>query len=184
MIFHENETNLPPLREDGVNRGVERRNISTDYTMDEVAVYNNEFDSDSRLVMQGAKVTGDYVTRRHVNMAITMMYQAQSDEENRTRWVNLIEFYQGVQAKSFFNSVERIEENLFDQPPLSFTIFKTFSMIDFIKFKNFYSELAWNILVYRINKIHTYYVKHKEVISKSNYSNHYVYKVHSHSYFD
>lgn len=52
MIFHENETNLPPLREDGVNRGVERRNISTDYTMDEVAVYNNEFDSDSRLVMQ------------------------------------------------------------------------------------------------------------------------------------
>lgn len=118
MIFHENETNLPPLREDGVNRGVERRNISTDYTMDEVAVYNNEFDSDSRLVMQGAKVTGDYVTRRHVNMAITMMYQAQSDEENRTRWANLIEFYQGVQAKSFFNIVERIEENLFDQPPL------------------------------------------------------------------
>ena len=153
MIFHENETNLPPLREDGVNRGVERRNISTDYTMDEVAVYNNEFDSDSRLVMQGAKVTGDYVTRRHVNMAITMMYQAQSDEENRTRWANLIEFYQGVQAKSFFNIVERIEENLFDQPPLSFTIFKTFSMIDFIKFKNFYSELAWNILVYRINKL-------------------------------
>ena len=30
--------------------------------MDETPVYNNEFRSDTRLVMQGAKVPGDFVT--------------------------------------------------------------------------------------------------------------------------
>lgn len=165
---------LSPLKENGENCGVLRRDIGSHYTMDEVAVYNNEFDSDTRLIMQGAKVTGEYESRRHVNMAIKMVYQVQSDEENWSRWSDLIEHYQSVQAKSYFNIAERIEENLFDQPPVSFTIYKTFSMIDFIKFKNIYSELEWNILVYRVNKIHTYYVKHKEVISKSHYSKHYM----------
>lgn len=51
MIFYENEINFLLLREDGVNCGVERRNISIDYIMDEVVVYNNEFDSDFCLVM-------------------------------------------------------------------------------------------------------------------------------------
>ena len=35
--------------------------------------------------MQGARITGEYVTRRHVNMAIKMVYQIQSDEENWSR---------------------------------------------------------------------------------------------------
>lgn len=90
--------------------------------MDETAVYNNEFDSDSRLIMQGAKVTGDYQTRRHLNMAIKLVYQVQSDEENRSRWSDLIEHYQSVQAKSYFNVVQCMEDNLAIHPPVSFTI--------------------------------------------------------------
>lgn len=53
---------LSPLKENGVNRRVKRRDIGSDYTMDETPVYNNEFRSDTRLVMQGAKVPGDFVT--------------------------------------------------------------------------------------------------------------------------
>lgn len=70
--------------------------------MDETAVYNNDFDEESRLIIQGAKVTGDFKTRRHLNMAIKLVYQVQSDEENWSRWPDLIDSYQSVQAKSFF----------------------------------------------------------------------------------
>lgn len=83
VIFYNDDTRvLSPLKENGENCGVLRRDIGSDYTTTEVAVYNNEFDSDTRCVMQGAKVTGDYESRRHVNMAIKMVYQVQSDEEN------------------------------------------------------------------------------------------------------
>lgn len=126
--------------------GVLRRDVGSDYTMDETAVYNNEFDSDTRLVMQGAKVTGDYKTRRHLNMAIKMVYQVQLDEGNWSRWPDLIEHYHSVQANSFFHVVQCMGENLVIQPPVSFTIYKTFTMIEFRKFKNFYSELDWNII--------------------------------------
>ena len=143
--------------------------------MDEVASFNDEYDSESSMTMQGARITGEYVTRRRVNMAIKMVYQIQSDEENWSRWPDLIEHYHEVQAKSFYNIVERMEENLPIQPPMGFAIYKTFSMIDFAKFKNFYSESEWNSLMYRIDKIHTYYVQHKEVISKLRYRKHYVY---------
>lgn len=50
--------------------------------MDELASYNEEYNSESSTIMQGARVTGDYETRRHVNMAIKMVYQLQADEEN------------------------------------------------------------------------------------------------------
>lgn len=76
-----------------------------------------------------------------------MVYQLQSDEENWTRWPDLIEHYHDVQAKSFFNIVQRMEENLPIQPPVGFTIYKTFCMIDFAKFKNFYFESEWNSLI-------------------------------------
>ena len=46
-------------------------------------------------------------------------------------------------------------------------------MIDFAKFKNFYSESEWNSLIYRIHKIHAYYVQHKEFISKHRYNKRY-----------
>lgn len=77
-----------------------------------------------------------------------------------------------------------MEENLVIEPPVSFIIYKTFNMIEFSKFKNFHSELEWNVLVYRINKIHMYYVKNKEVISKEKYSKHYVLQIQSYSYFE
>lgn len=57
-------------------------------------------------------------------------------------------------------------------------------MIKYSKYKHFYSELEWNILIYRINKIHSYYVKHKEVISKSKYTKYSVFEEQSHSYFE
>lgn len=145
--------------------------------MDELASYNEEYISESSTIMQGARVTGDYETRRHVNMAIKMVYQLQSDEENWTRRPDLIEHYHDVQAKSFFNIVQRMEENLPIQPPAGFTIYKTFCMIDFAKFKNFYFESEWNSLIYKIDKIHAYYVQHKEVISKLRYHKRYVYPI-------
>lgn len=77
-----------------------------------------------------------------------------------------------------------MDENLPIQPPVSFPIYKTFSMIKYSKYKHFYSELVWNILIYRINKIHSYYVKHKEVISKSKYTKYSVFEEQSHSYFE
>lgn len=82
---------------------IEEGDVGSNYTMDETAVYNDEFDSNTRLVMQDAKVTGDYQKRRHLNMAIKMVFQVQSDEENWSRWPDLITLYQSVQAKSFFN---------------------------------------------------------------------------------
>ena len=39
-------------------------------------------------------------------MAIKMVYQLQADEENWTRWPDLIEHYQMVQAKSFSISLK------------------------------------------------------------------------------
>ena len=152
--------------------------------MDEVAAYNEEYDSQSSMIMQGVRNTADYVTRRHVNMAIKLVYQLQSDEENWTRWPDLLEHYHEVQAKSFYNIVERIEENLPIQPPVAFAIYKTFSLIDFAKFKNFYSESEGNILMYRVDKIHAYYVQHKGVILKHKYSKHCVYPIKSSSYFE
>lgn len=95
----------------------------------EVATYSEEYDSQSSMIMQGARNTADYVTRRHVNVAIKLVYQLQSDEENLNPWPDLLEHYHKVQAKSFYNIVERIEENLPIQPPVAFAIYKTFSMI-------------------------------------------------------
>ena len=66
--------------------------------MDEVATYN-EYDSQSSMIMQGARNTADYVTRRHVNVAIKLVYQLQSDEENLNPWPDLLEHYHKVQAK-------------------------------------------------------------------------------------
>ena len=77
-----------------------------------------------------------------------------------------------------------MEENLVIEPPVSFTIYKTFAMIEFSKFQNFYSEPEWNMLVYKINKIHMYYMKHRETIVKHRYSKHHVLKVQSLSYFE
>ena len=184
VVLHESQCQyLSPLKENGVNRGV-KRSAGSDYTMDEVAAYNEEYDSQSSMIMQGARNTADYVTRRHVIMAIKLVYQLQSDEENWTRWPDLLEHYHEVQAKSFYNIVERMEENLPIQPPVAFTIYKKFSMIDFSKFKKFYSESEWNILMYKVDKIHAYYVRHKEVISKHKYSKHYVYPTQTTSYFE
>lgn len=64
----------------------------------EVATYNEEYDSQSSMIMQGARNTADYVTRRHVNIAIKLVYQLQSDEENWTPWPDLLEHYHEVQA--------------------------------------------------------------------------------------
>ena len=76
VIFHNDDARvLPPLKENGENCAELRRDIGTDYTMDETAVYNNEFSSETRLIMQGIKVTGDYETRRPLNMTIKMVYQ-------------------------------------------------------------------------------------------------------------
>lgn len=84
VILHESQCQyLSPLKENGVNRGI-KRSAGSDYTMDEVASYNEEYDSESSMIMQGARVTADYVTRRHVNMAIKLVYQLQSNEENWT----------------------------------------------------------------------------------------------------
>ena len=89
-----------------------------------------------------------------------------------------------VQAKSFFNIVERIEENLDPEPPVGFGIYKTFSNIDFCKFEEFYSRTEWDNLLFKLNKIHSYYLKNKDVISKLKFSKHYVYPFQTRSHFD
>ena len=97
-FLHESQCQyLSPLKENGVNCGIER-SAGSDYTMDEVATYNEEYDSQSSMIMQGARNTADYVTRRHVNIAIKLVYQLQSDEENWTPWPDLLEHYHEVQA--------------------------------------------------------------------------------------
>ena len=94
-IFNNDDARvLSPLKENDKNCRVQRRDVGSDYTMDETAVYNNEFGSNTRLIMQSAKVTGDYETRRHLNVAIKMVYHVQSDEENWSRWADLITHYQ------------------------------------------------------------------------------------------
>ena len=50
--------------------------------MDEMAAFCQDYDQESRLIMQGARVTADYKTRRHLIMAVKMVYQIQSEEEN------------------------------------------------------------------------------------------------------
>lgn len=182
VVFHNTDARtLSPLKENGENCKVQRRDFGS-WSMDEVAEYNDEFDKQSRLIMQGAKVTGEFRTRRHLNMA--MVYQVQSNKENWSRWPDLLDFYANVQAKSFFNVVQSMEENLAIEPQVSFTIYKTFTIIEFSKFQNFYSESEWNVLVYRIHKTHMYYMKNKEGISKHRYSKHYVLKKQSLSYFE
>ena len=89
-----------------------------------------------------------------------------------------------VQAKSFFNIVERMEENLDQEPPVGFGIYKTFSNIDFCKFEEFYSRTEWDNLLFKLNKIHSYYLKNKDVISKLKFSKHYVYPFQTRSHFD
>ena len=89
-----------------------------------------------------------------------------------------------VQAKSFFNIVERMEENLDLEPPVGFGIYKTFSNIDFCKFEEFYSRTEWDNLLFKLNKIHSYYLKNKDVISKLKFSKHYVYPFQTRSHFD
>ena len=79
-----------------------------------------------------------------------------------------------VLAKSFFNIVERMEENLDPEPPVGFGIYKTFSNIDFCKFEEFYSRTEWD----------SYYLKNKDVISKLKFSKHYVYPFQTRSHFD
>ena len=94
-------------------------------------------------------------------MAIKLVYQLQSEEENWTRWADLIEHYHEVQAKSFYNITERMEENLYGYPPVGFNIYRTFSMIEFSKFEQFYSRKEWE----NLNNIYSYYLEHKDVIS-------------------
>lgn len=89
-----------------------------------------------------------------------------------------------VQAKSFFNIVERMEENLDPEPPVGFGIYKTFSNIDFCKFEEFYSRTEWDNLLFKLNKIHSYYLKNKDVILKLKFSKHYVYPFQTRSHFD
>lgn len=155
-----------------------------DYTMDEVAAYNNEFDEMSTEIMQEARVTADYETLQHVNMAIKLVYQLQSGEENWTRWPDLIEHYHMVQAKSFYNITERMEENLDPEPPVGFNIYKTFASIDFCKFEKFYSRTEWENLLVKLNKIHSYYLKNKDVIPKLKFNKHYVYPFQTPSLFE
>ena len=105
--------------------------------MDETAVYKDQFGSDTRLIMQSAKVTDDFGTRKNLNMAIKLVYQIQPDEENWSRWADLIYHYQSTQANNFFNIVQSMGENLPIQPPVSFPIYETFTMIEYSKYKQF-----------------------------------------------
>ena len=51
VVLHESQCHyLSPLKENGVNRGIER-SAGSDYTMDEVASYNEEYDSESSMIM-------------------------------------------------------------------------------------------------------------------------------------
>lgn len=84
-----------------------------DYTMDEVAAFNEECDEESSHIMQGTRVTADYETRRHLMMAIKLVYRIQADEENWMRWLEMMKYnYHEVSAKSFYNIVERMAKNL------------------------------------------------------------------------
>ena len=58
--------------------------------MDEMAAYSQDYDQESRLIMQGARVTADYKMRRHLIMAVKMVYQIQSEEENWSHWGDVI----------------------------------------------------------------------------------------------
>lgn len=89
-----------------------------------------------------------------------------------------------VQAKSFFNIVERMEENLDPEPPVGLGIYKTFSNIDFCKFEEFYSRTEWDNLLFKLNKIHSYYLKNEDVILKLKFSKDYVYPFQTRSHFD
>lgn len=76
--------NLSPLKDNGQNSGRVRQ-AGTDYTMDKVAAFNEEYDEESSRVMQGTRVTADYETMTHLMMAIKLVYQIQADKENWTR---------------------------------------------------------------------------------------------------
>lgn len=174
---------LTPFKDNGQNSGTVR-NEGSDYTMDEVAAYNSEFDDESSQIMQGARVTGDYETRTHLMMAIKLVYQLQSDEENWTRWADLTHHYHEVQAKSFYNISERMEENLDRIPPVGFSIYRTFTMIDFCKFEQFYSRNKWDNLLVKLNNIHSYYLENKDVISKLKLEKGFVFPVRTPSHFE
>ena len=89
-----------------------------------------------------------------------------------------------VISELYYNIVQCMDENLLIQPPVSFVIYKTFARIEYTKYQQFYSDLEWNILVFRISRIHLYYTEHKEVIYKGKYLKHFAFKVQSQSYFD
>lgn len=128
--------------------------------MDELAAYSNEYEPNSLLVMQGAMATSDYKTRRHLRMAVKMVYQLQSEEENWSRWGDVIQnSYHKVAANSYYNIVERMSQNVFGQAPLGMNMFKVFSHIDFEKFKPFYTEHQWDTLIFNLNLIGDYYIE-------------------------
>lgn len=135
--------------------------------MDELAANSQQFDFNSLLVMQGAMPTADYTTRSHLRMAIKMVYQMQSEEENWSRWGDVIKkAYHKVSAKSYNNITERMSQNLFGQAPVGMDMFKVFSHIDFEKFRPFYTEHQWATLLFNLNLIGDYYIENKPNIAK------------------
>lgn len=153
---------LSALKTNGSNRGL-KRDRGTDYTMDEMAAYSQDYDQESRLIMQGARVTADYKTRRHLIMAVKMVYQIQSEEENWSHWGDVIKnTYHKVSAKSYYNIAERMTQNLF-QTPLEWNMYTVFTMVDFKKFESFYTEQEWKTLLFNLNVIHKYYVENKHI---------------------
>ena len=134
--------------------------------------------------MQGTRVTADYKTRTHLMMAIKLVYQIQADKENWTRWPDMTKYYyHKVSAKSFYNIVERMAENLYGEPHTGFTLYRTFCMIDFKKFENFYSTQEWKYLLCNLNKIHSYCMDFKHAIPKSGLDKDFVFFVRTPSHF-
>ena len=77
-----------------------------------------------------------------------------------------------------------MEENLDPEPPVGFGIYKTFLNIDFCKFEEFYSRIEWDNLLFKLNKIYSFYLNNRDVISKLKFSKHYVFPFQSPSHFD
>ena len=170
MVYNNEITGLSTLKENGVNRIVRRRGRGLEYAMDETAVYNTFFDEESRLIIQGARVMGNFRQRRDLNMALKMVYRVQSDEENWNRYSDILHCYHLVQAKSLYSALQCIEENLHIEPLIAYESYKLLALIDCGTFKEFYSDLEWNTVDYRLTTVYLYYQKFEEIISRAQWS--------------
>ena len=78
-------------------------------------------------------------------MAIKILYQLQADEENWTRWPDLIEHYQVVQAKSFSISLKGWKKILTRSRLWVLVFTRHFLTLIFASLKSFIQELNGTI---------------------------------------